>query len=75
MPVAVEGVDTKILDPRSTWLDGSAYDAQARKLVDMANANGGKDNISVVLMREATEVPVGGWAKRLVRRLSGQGPA
>ena len=39
VPVAVEGVTTKILDPRSTWIDGAAYDAQARKLVDMFVAN------------------------------------
>jgi phosphoenolpyruvate carboxykinase (ATP) len=39
VPVAVEGVPTKILDPRSTWIDGAAYDAQARKLVDMFVAN------------------------------------
>ncbi len=35
VPVAVEGVDSAILDPRSTWADGAAYDAQARKLVGM----------------------------------------
>jgi phosphoenolpyruvate carboxykinase (ATP) len=39
VPVAVEGVDTKILDPRSTWVDGAGYDAQAKKLVDMFVAN------------------------------------
>jgi phosphoenolpyruvate carboxykinase (ATP) len=39
VPVAVEGVPTKILDPRSTWIDGAAYDAQAQKLVDMFVAN------------------------------------
>jgi len=39
VPVAVDGVDTKILHPRSTWIDGSAYDAQARKLVDMFVTN------------------------------------
>ena len=35
VPVAVPGVDAKLLDPRSTWSDGSAYDAQADKLVNM----------------------------------------
>jgi phosphoenolpyruvate carboxykinase (ATP) len=39
VPVAVEGVSTKILDPRSTWIDGAAYDAQAKKLVDMFVTN------------------------------------
>ncbi len=39
VPVAVEGVDGSILDPRSTWSDGAAYDAQAKKLVDMFIAN------------------------------------
>jgi len=39
VPVAVAGVDGSILDPRSTWSDASAYDAQARKLVDMFVTN------------------------------------
>ena len=39
VPVAVAGVDGSILDPRSTWSDASAYDAQARKLVDMFVSN------------------------------------
>ncbi|MFZ1736570.1 phosphoenolpyruvate carboxykinase, partial [Sphingorhabdus sp.] len=33
VPVAVDGVDSKILDPRSTWADGADYDATAKKLV------------------------------------------
>jgi phosphoenolpyruvate carboxykinase (ATP) len=35
VPVAVPGVDQSILDPRSTWADGLAYDRQARRLVAM----------------------------------------
>ncbi|TWH36345.1 MULTISPECIES: phosphoenolpyruvate carboxykinase [unclassified Aminobacter] len=35
VPVEVPGVDSSILDPRSTWADKAGYDAQARKLVGM----------------------------------------
>ncbi len=35
VPVVVPGVDGTILDPRATWADGAAYDAQARRLVAM----------------------------------------
>lgn len=39
VPVSVPGVDAKILDPRSTWADGAAYDQQAAKLADMFREN------------------------------------
>jgi len=41
-PVDVPGVDNAILDPRSTWADGAAYDIQAKKLVSMFIDNFGK---------------------------------
>jgi phosphoenolpyruvate carboxykinase (ATP) len=39
VPVTVSGVDANLLDPRSTWADKKAYDAQAAKLVEMFAAN------------------------------------
>ena len=35
VPVAVPGVDSAILDPRGTWADANAHDAQAAKLVKL----------------------------------------
>ena len=35
VPVSVDGVDSAILDPRSTWADKNGYDAAASRLVGM----------------------------------------
>ena len=32
VPQAVRGVPSEVMDPRGTWADPAAYDAQARKL-------------------------------------------
>ena len=39
VPVALEGVDPAILNPRGTWADKQAYDDQARALIEMFNEN------------------------------------
>jgi phosphoenolpyruvate carboxykinase (ATP) len=38
-PVAVEGVDSKLLDPRSAWVDAGEYDKTAQDLVHKFVAN------------------------------------
>ncbi|NBD30868.1 MAG: phosphoenolpyruvate carboxykinase [Alphaproteobacteria bacterium] len=39
VPVTCAGVDDQLLNPRNTWADPAAYDAQAQKLVDMFAEN------------------------------------
>ncbi|MGF7158685.1 phosphoenolpyruvate carboxykinase (ATP) [Rhodoligotrophos appendicifer] len=39
VPISVPGVDGSLLSPRDTWPDKKAYDAQARRLVEMFNRN------------------------------------
>ncbi|WP_436643503.1 phosphoenolpyruvate carboxykinase [Microbaculum sp. FT89] len=39
VPTAVPGVDSRILDPRSTWADPASYDRQAERLVGMFQSN------------------------------------
>ena len=35
VPVAVPGIDSALLNPRSTWSDGEAYDRQAARVAQM----------------------------------------
>jgi phosphoenolpyruvate carboxykinase (ATP) len=35
VPESLPGLDPKVLDPKSTWPDRAAFDAQAKKLADM----------------------------------------
>jgi len=39
VPESCPGVPSEILDPRSTWSDGAAYDVQAQDLVGRFQAN------------------------------------
>jgi phosphoenolpyruvate carboxykinase (ATP) len=39
VPVEVPGVESSLLDPRSTWLEPGAYDAKARELATMFRDN------------------------------------
>jgi phosphoenolpyruvate carboxykinase (ATP) len=63
VPVALDGVDQAILNPRGTWADKQAYDEQARALIEMFNENFKKyaDHVDAAVieagpaMREAAE--------------------
>jgi phosphoenolpyruvate carboxykinase (ATP) len=47
VPTSLPGVDPTILNPRETWSDKAAYDAQARSLVEMFNKNFEKFSVHV----------------------------
>ena len=58
VPVAVDGVDSALLDPRSTWSDPAAYDVKAHELAGLFRANF-KQFADVVRPETAAAGPVG----------------
>ena len=58
VPVAVDGVDPALLDPRSTWSDPMAYDAKAHELAGLFRENF-KQFADVVRAETAAAGPVG----------------
>jgi phosphoenolpyruvate carboxykinase (ATP) len=59
VPVAVPGVDSSILDPRSTWADKAEYDRTAEKLVDLFIENFAQfaDQVDEGVRQAAPKVP------------------
>jgi phosphoenolpyruvate carboxykinase (ATP) len=60
VPVAVPGVDSSILDPRSTWAEKAEYDRTAAKLVDLFIENFAQfaDQVDEGVRQAAPKVPV-----------------
>ncbi|MDQ0316747.1 phosphoenolpyruvate carboxykinase (ATP) [Amorphus orientalis] len=58
VPVSVPGVDSKILDPRSTWDDKAGYDRQAARLVGMFVDNFARfaDHVDASVLQAAPEL-------------------
>ena len=46
IPLSVPGVDSQLLNPRDTWSDPAAYDAQAKKLAAQFVANFKQYNVA-----------------------------
>jgi len=59
VPVAVPGVDSSILDPRSTWAEKAEYDRTAAKLVDLFIENFAQfaDQVDEGVRQAAPKVP------------------
>ncbi|MFT6658060.1 MAG: phosphoenolpyruvate carboxykinase (ATP) [Maritalea sp.] len=53
VPTIVEGIDAGLLEPRTTWEDGNAYDEQAAKLVKLFEDNFAKFGASAEELADA----------------------
>jgi phosphoenolpyruvate carboxykinase (ATP) len=60
VPVAVDGIDPRILDPRQTWADPRAYDEMARKLVGMFVKNFARfeNHVAADVMAASPQAPL-----------------
>jgi phosphoenolpyruvate carboxykinase (ATP) len=58
MPVSCPGIPSEILNPRSTWADGAAYDAQSRDLAQQFVNNFEKyaDNVAEEILQAAPKI-------------------
>jgi phosphoenolpyruvate carboxykinase (ATP) len=59
VPIGIAGVDPALLDPRGTWKDAAAYDAQAARLVEMFNENFARfaDHVDDPVRAAAPKIP------------------
>ena len=56
MPVSIPGVNTSFLNPRDTWNDKDAYDAQAHKLAKLFIDNIQKYNVSRKIVKAGPQI-------------------